>query len=76
MGPGEVGELRAKCAHGMMLGYLEKHAGNIKYLDEEGFGCSGDLGRYDQEGNLFYVGRMKSLIKYRTADLFRLSCGT
>jgi long-subunit acyl-CoA synthetase (AMP-forming) len=33
------------------------------YFDEEGFGRSGDLGYYNERGELFYVDRIKEIIK-------------
>ncbi len=62
--PGQVGEIRGLCPHGMMLGYLvPRGEEEVRYVDPDGFGRTGDLGRYDNEGNLFYVDRMKTLIK-------------
>ena len=60
--PNEEGELclKSEC---MMLGYLERPEATKQYFDEHGFGRSGDLGYYDEEGRLYYVDRMKELIK-------------
>jgi 4-coumarate--CoA ligase len=60
---GEVGEL---CLIGtsMMIGYLERPEDNANYFDSEGFGRSGDIGYYDEDGKIYYVDRMKELIKY------------
>jgi len=61
-GPNETGEICIKSAHSGMLGYLNKP--KSAYYDFEGFGRTGDLGYYDEEGKLYYVDRMKELIKY------------
>jgi long-subunit acyl-CoA synthetase (AMP-forming) len=33
------------------------------YFDDDGFGRTGDLAYYDNDGDLFYVDRMKEIIK-------------
>ena len=35
-----------------------------EYFDKDGFGHTGDLGYYNDEGFVVYVDRMKDLIKY------------
>ena len=45
-----------------MMGYLNQP--RETYFDQEGFGMTGDLGYYDQNGALHYVDRMKELIKF------------
>ncbi len=34
-----------------------------EYFDFEGFGHTGDMAYYDKEGTLFYVDRLKEIIK-------------
>ena len=60
--PNEEGELciKTEC---MMLEYLERPGATKQYFDEQGFGRSGDLGYYDEKGRLYYVDRIKELIK-------------
>ena len=48
----------------MMQGYYKLPVENKKFFDFEGFGHSGDLGYYDENGQLHYVDRLKDLIKY------------
>ncbi len=62
LGKGETGEILGK-SNGMMLGYLKEDENNSNYFDEEGYGRSGDLGYFDGEGRLFYVDRLKDVIK-------------
>ena len=45
-----------------MIGYLNKP--KSAYFDEDGFGKTGDLGYFDRHGGLYYVDRMKEVIKY------------
>ena len=45
----------------MMMGYLNRPASD--YFDNDGFGMTGDLGYYDDYGALYYVDRIKELIK-------------
>ena len=58
--PNEHGEICVK-NHTMMNGYLNKPRSD--YFDHEGFGVTGDLGYYDENGALYYVDRIKELIK-------------
>ena len=47
-----------------MTGYLNRPMETDQYFDSDGFGRSGDLGYFDDNGNIFYVDRIKELIKY------------
>ena len=47
----------------MMVEYLNRPKENEEYFDSDGFGHSGDLGYYDNNSDLFFVDRMKALIK-------------
>lgn len=47
----------------MMLEYLKRPKETAEYFDQEGFGHTGDLGYYDENGKLYFVDRMKDLIK-------------
>ena len=59
-GPGEDGEVRAKAPQ-LLKGYLDE-ALNAEAFDEEGYFRTGDLGRFDEHGNLIITGRLKDII--------------
>ena len=61
-GPGQIGELHLK-GKSMMIGYLNRPEETDKYFDPEGFGRSGDIGYYNENGHIIYVDRIKELIK-------------
>ena len=61
-GPNQEGEICSKADGTSMMGYLNQP--RETYFDQEGFGMTGDLGYYDQNGALHYVDRMKELIKF------------
>ena len=69
LGPGEVGEITYKTDI-PMLGYLNLPEENEKFFGSEGFVHSGDLGHYDENGTLYYDGRLKELIKYKNFHLY------
>ena len=58
----EVGEICVKSPF-QMFEYLERPEETKKCFTEDGFIRTGDLGKYDSEGRLIYVDRMKALIK-------------
>ena len=60
--PGQIGEFYLK-GPAMMLGYLNRPMETDDYFDSDGFGRSGDMGYFDNDGNIFYVDRIKELIK-------------
>lgn len=45
----------------LMIGYLNRPKSD--FFDDEGFGMTGDLGYYDEDGVLYYVDRVKELVK-------------
>ena len=47
-----------------MNGYLKRPEETAELIDVEGFGHTGDLGYYTEKGDIYYVDRMKELIKY------------
>ena len=60
--PFETGEILAKSPT-IMTGYLNKPKED--FFEPDGFGRSGDLAFYDENTNIFYVDRIKELIKYK-----------
>lgn len=61
--PNQLGEICVKSPY-LMQKYLQRPRETEEYFDFEGFGHTGDLGYYDNEGNIFFVDRIKELIKY------------
>jgi len=63
---GEIGEL---CVKGptLMSGYLGKSPEEC--FDAEGFYCTGDGGRVDEEGRFFWEGRLTDMIKTGGANV-------
>ncbi len=58
--PGEDGEIRAKAPQ-LMKGYLDATL-DADAFDADGYFRTGDLGRFDDEGNLIITGRLKDII--------------
>lgn len=58
---GEVGEILTRGPH-VTQGYYGKPEATRALIDEEGWLHTGDLGRFDSEGFLYIVGRVKELI--------------
>lgn len=58
--PGEEGEIRVRAPH-LMRGYLDPTL-DATAFDDDGFFCTGDLGRLDDAGNLTVTGRIKDVI--------------
>jgi crotonobetaine/carnitine-CoA ligase len=61
LGPGQAGEIALRHRH-VMLGYLDDPVATEQTL-ADGWVRSGDLGMIDGEGRLFFVGRLKNVIK-------------
>ena len=59
--PGEIGEIGTRGAL-LMLGYFDNQTATESSFNAHGWFMSGDLGRFDQRGNLQIVGRKKDLI--------------
>jgi cyclohexanecarboxylate-CoA ligase len=59
-GDGEEGEIRLK-APMLMRGYLESSL-DADAFDDDGFFKTGDLARFDAEGNVIITGRVKDII--------------
>ncbi|XP_043285765.1 uncharacterized protein [Venturia canescens] len=64
LNPNETGEACFKNTY-MMKGYYRNPETTRETIDTEGWLHSGDLLYYDEEGNLFFVDRLKELIKFR-----------
>ncbi|MDT8344904.1 MAG: class I adenylate-forming enzyme family protein [Thermohalobaculum sp.] len=60
-GPGEIGEIGGRGA-AMMLGYYANQQATERTFNRHGYLMSGDLGRFDAQGNLRIEGRVKDLI--------------
>lgn len=62
LGIGEEGEV---CVRGpqVMLGYLGNRAATDAMLEPDGWLHTGDIGRFDEDGHLTLVDRLKELIK-------------
>jgi len=60
--PGELGEI---CVRGPALfqSYYRQPDATAECMDDEGFFHSGDLGFLDEDGYLYYRGRLKEMIK-------------
>ena len=51
------------------ISYLTHNESFIDLFDEDGFYKTGDLGYFDEENEVFYIERMKALIKYKLCHL-------
>lgn len=59
--PGEIGEIGGRGAL-LTLGYFDNQRATESSFNAHGWFMSGDLGRFDEHGNLQVVGRKKDLI--------------
>jgi len=59
--PGEIGEIGGRGAS-LTLGYFDNQQATEESFNRSGWFMSGDLGRFDPNGNLEIVGRKKDLI--------------
>ncbi|RIX77343.1 class I adenylate-forming enzyme family protein [Acidovorax cavernicola] len=59
--PGDTGEIWLR-GPGLMLGYFRDAAATAQVMRPGGWYATGDLGRFDPDGALFVVGRLKEMI--------------
>ncbi len=59
--PGEIGEIQVK-SDNVLPGYWRMPEKNLQEFTPDGFFSTGDLGRLDERGYLFIVGRCKDLV--------------
>ena len=62
--PGQAGELWVRTP-AVMTGYLGNPAASAATIDDDGWLHTGDIARFDAEGNLFLLDRVKELIKVK-----------
>ncbi|XP_055296968.1 probable 4-coumarate--CoA ligase 3 [Sitodiplosis mosellana] len=68
LGINEPGELCTKTKF-KFLGYFNNEEATNSVIDEDGFLRTGDIGYFDDEGNLFLVDRKKDMMKYCSSQI-------
>ncbi|XP_071639666.1 luciferin 4-monooxygenase-like [Temnothorax longispinosus] len=68
LGPNQSGEICIKLP-GIMTGYYKNPEATKSTVDEKGWLHSGDIGYFDDDGELFIMDRIKDLIKYRAYQI-------
>ncbi|XP_036139946.1 luciferin 4-monooxygenase-like [Monomorium pharaonis] len=64
----KIGEIRIKAPF-VMIGYYKNPEATKKTFDSDGWLCTGDLGYYDNDGELFVVGRISDFILFRSINV-------
>ncbi|XP_034250546.1 4-coumarate--CoA ligase 1-like [Thrips palmi] len=62
------GEMRVK-SHSYMKGYIGDPVTTAKAVDEDGWYCTGDLAKFDEEGRVFITDRIKELLKFMNMEM-------
>src|SRR3546814_12534576 len=65
---GEIGEIGGRGAC-LMLGYFGNQTETENSFNKAGWFLSGDLGRFDENGNLEIVGARKSVVEVKSVDV-------
>ncbi|XP_025158095.1 4-coumarate--CoA ligase 2-like [Harpegnathos saltator] len=68
LGANKTGEIWAKSSY-MMNGYYNNPEATKRALDSDGWLHTGDLGYYDNDGEIFLVDRMSEFINYRAIKI-------
>ncbi|XP_015173331.1 PREDICTED: 4-coumarate--CoA ligase 1-like [Polistes dominula] len=68
LGPNKTGEILVKSIT-MMNGYYNNPQANKDAIDADGWLHTGDLGYYDEDGEIFIVDRLKETLKYRSIQV-------
>jgi len=69
LGPGQDGEVRIKGPN-VMKGYYNLPELTASVMDESGFFCTGDMGRFDDDGHLMITGRIKEMLIISGENVF------
>ncbi|XP_036139876.1 4-coumarate--CoA ligase 1 isoform X2 [Monomorium pharaonis] len=75
LGVNKVGEIRVKTPF-VMNGYYKNPEATKKAFDSDGWLCTGDLGYYDHDGELFVVSRISDFILFRTFNVLPMEIET
>ncbi|XP_008209711.1 luciferin 4-monooxygenase-like isoform X2 [Nasonia vitripennis] len=68
LGPNRIGELCFKSATAM-TGYYKDPEATSRVIDEQGWLHSGDLGYYDEKGEIVYMDRLTEVMRFRDNEV-------